>query len=85
MRLKRNSGQITIEAVLIFALIGIVFILASQYFRGAGLVQAAVAGPWAHLQGMIEAGVWAPPSQARPLHPNNPVRQKTVAGDGQNI
>lgn len=78
---SHESGQIIIEAVLLFAVVAIVFVFTTRVFRDAKLLQAPVAGPWVYLQGMIESGVWAPPNQARALHPNNPNRQKTVKGD----
>lgn len=80
--LQPQAGQITIEAVLLLSVFVIVASLVAQYSREAGMLKALVSGPWVHLQGMIENGVWEPAVPGRSKHPNKSTRQQTVRGDG---
>jgi len=80
MKRKSESGQVTLEAILLTSIVVLVVIMISNFARNNQLLSSFVRGPWLHLQGMAEAGVWAPPQQAKAAHPNNFSRHGTVRG-----
>lgn len=82
-RLSSRSGQATIEAVLLLTVFVIAATLIANFSKSNGMLKAFVSGPWSHLQGMIESGVWDTPANARDRHPNSRSRQSTVRGDGR--
>lgn len=71
MRLKSESGQMTVEMVLL-AIVALTFALVtSNFFRQQKVLATLVSGPWSHLKTMNEYGVWAKsPQQAVSMHPN---------------
>ena len=78
--MKKQSGQITIEAVLILTL------LVSTVFAGTRLIQdqqmlsKLVEKPWQYLAGMIENGYWAPVQAGKAKHPNQLSRHGSPQG-----
>ncbi|MCJ8275282.1 MAG: hypothetical protein MJK18_00435 [Bdellovibrionales bacterium] len=81
-KLKNQKGQMTIEAVLIATLLLSTLTVASRIIKDQGYLSSLVEGPWQHLSGMIQNGVWAPPQQGTALHPNNLDRHGSPVGDG---
>lgn len=79
--MKRQSGQITVEAVLILA------ILVSTIFAGTRVIQdqqflsKLVEKPWMYLAGMIENGHWSEPDRGKGKHPNKLSRHGSPQGD----
>jgi hypothetical protein len=71
----------TIEMVLLTVVIVGLALTVSTFIKNSKGMQSFVAGPWPYLQGMIEAGVWAPPAQAKTFHPNVRGRQQSIRGD----
>lgn len=71
MKLSRESGQMTVEMVLLTIVFLTVALLVSSFFRQQKVLKTLVGGPWAYLQTMNEYGVWMPsPQQATENHPN---------------
>ncbi len=76
-----EDGQMFIETILLIVAFFSVVLLASNYFRGNAVIRSLVFGPWSYLQAMTESGAWAPPAQAKKLHPNQRDRHATIRGD----
>lgn len=75
---SNNKGQFVIEAVLIMTVTLGFFMWGSKKLRDDKFLANLIGGPWEKVSGMIEAGVWEPPSKARNLHPNQIDRAVTV-------
>jgi len=69
-RLRSKSGQMTIEAILILMLMVSIFTLTQRKIKESGYFRQIVSGPWAHIAGMIENGVWKPVDEGKKTHPN---------------
>lgn len=68
-RLRNEKGQMIIEMVLMMTvLLGAATFISSQ-FRETNFIAQLVSGPWKNLAGMIQNGVWAPPSEGMTKHP----------------
>jgi hypothetical protein len=71
MKLVRNNkGQFLIETVLLMVCTVGLFMWATGELRDKKLLAKLIGGPWMKVSGMIEAGVWQEPDQARAHHPN---------------
>ncbi len=81
MRPTSNSGQATMEAVLIMIVIAMLATKITSTFKSAGLIANVVEGPWSPIRGMIEDGVWKKHTISKPMHPNHKRRHQTVQGD----
>lgn len=82
MRLHKNeSGQMTLEMVLVAIMFISGALFVGNYMNQAKFMQAFTQGPWELLQGMTQSGVWAPPVRARENHPNMFKRVGTVDAD----
>lgn len=79
--LRNQSGQITIEAVLIVTLLLGTTMATTRIIQDQGFLASLVERPWQHLAGMMENGVWGPPEQGRALHPNHIQRHGSPQGD----
>lgn len=79
--MKRNSGQITIEAVLVLTILMSTAFASLQVFKDSNYLSKMVEGPWQHLAGMIENGMWGPPQQGKGKHPNHVTRHGSPQGD----
>ncbi|KYG66833.1 hypothetical protein AZI86_07300 [Bdellovibrio bacteriovorus] len=75
---SNNRGQFLIETVLLMVLTIGLFIGASNFLREKKILSKMIGGPWEKVSGMIEAGVWASPDQARTKHPNQIKRSLTL-------
>lgn len=80
-RARSQSGQMTIEAILIMTILTAVSISLSRYFQNQGLLADVVEGPWKPIQGMIEDGVWASGDKAKSQHPSHFSRHSSNAGE----
>lgn len=70
-RLRSGKGQVLIEAVLLLTLVVGFWSVFSKAAKNGKWFSTMVDGPWEATSGMIETGVWKPPAQARPVHPNS--------------
>ena len=77
----KNSGQITVEAVLILAIFVSVITAGTRALRNNNVLSSLVESPWAYVAGMIENGIWAPPEDGKGLHPNHVTRHGSPEGD----
>ena len=75
-----QSGQLTIEALLILTVI--VAVIGTVYKRANadGWMKSMVEGPWKPLQGMIEDGVWEPAGTSKDNNPSLLKRHGTNRG-----
>ena len=80
-RLRSQSGQLTIEAILIMTILTSLSIYTSRFIKSNGLVADLVEGPWKPIQGMIENGVWQSGDKAKEQHPSMKVRHSSNIGE----
>lgn len=81
---KHQSGQVIVEAVLMMTLMfGAVYFI-SQEFKSKNFIAQLVSGPWLSISGMIQNGVWGPPSETTLQHANSFYRVSTPQGDPAN-
>jgi hypothetical protein len=79
--LAAQGGQMIVEAVLIIVLLfGITFMVAN-YFKDKEVLKTLITGPWTHLAGMLQNGVWAPPAVGAAVHPNGHIRHIVITGE----
>ncbi len=67
---KSQTGQITIEAVLVLTLFASAIVFITREMRQAEWARSIAVGPWAMIAGMSESGVWAPRDKAIKYHPS---------------
>ncbi len=79
--MKRNSGQITVEAVLVLVILFSTAYAATKVLSDGAYLSRLVEKPWQHLAGMMQNGVWAPPEKGMDLHPNHLSRHGSPRGD----
>lgn len=79
--MRNESGQATMEAVLIMIAIVSIVTVISRTSINQGFVSNIVEGPWSPLRGMIEDGVWMRHTISKPHHPNQFPRHQTKRGD----
>jgi hypothetical protein len=86
MRLRSQSGQIFIEAVLLAVLMaGLMSLIVSELQKNQFLQKISLE-PWENMKGMIECGVWAPcgiDSPAPGLHPSSQDRVLSLDPAGE--
>ena len=81
-QLTNQAGQMTMEMMLLMAVFLMVALAVHKQAISNAWVQELVEGPWAHLQGMIEDGVWIKVGEAsKTWHPSLLSRKGTVNGD----
>lgn len=81
MKYFNSAGQVTVEFILIFALLLSVFLaVKSQLFDQNQYLAKFVQGPWSVVSGMIENGVWAPANKAKLQHPGHLRRHLQLTG-----
>ena len=78
---SKNSGQMTIEAVLIISIMVSVMYAASRVLGDQQILSRLVEQPWGYVAGMIENGIWDNPQRGRDRHPNDITRHGTPLGD----
>jgi hypothetical protein len=79
--LRNQSGQATMEAVLIMIAIMSVVTVISRTATNQGFIRNIVEGPWSPLRGMIEDGVWMRHTISKSHHPNQFPRHQSKRGD----
>lgn len=79
--LKSQSGQMTIEMLLIATLLLVGVLTLSQTFQSQNLLAGLVEGPQSYIIGMAENGVWKPNKVANQDHPNLHKRHMSLEGD----
>lgn len=78
---KNNSGQVLIESILIIIILFVAFVYVSRAFTSEGYLAQLVEGPWKHLDGMIQNGVWETAENSYNSHPNHSRRHISIIGD----
>jgi hypothetical protein len=78
---SNQSGQMTIEMVLMFTLLMGVVVFSTGYIRDNAIVASLVEGPWSAVQGMIEDGVWKPAGASKQFHPSTADRRRSYEGE----
>ena len=77
-----QSGQMTMEAMLLMTVFLMVALSVHKRAISNGWVQTLVEGPWTHVQGMIEDGVWMKAgATSKAMHPSLLSRKGSVDGD----
>ena len=79
--MRKSSGQITVEAVLLLAILISTSIAGTRVLKDKQLLSSLVEKPWSYLAGMIENGIWAPPEAGKGKHPNHITRHGSPRGD----
>ena len=79
--LKRQTGQMTLEMILLMVVILSLAISATKYIQDNEIMASFIGGPWKVVQGMIEDGVWVKQGPSKAQHPNLVVRHLTPEGD----
>jgi hypothetical protein len=64
-----NSGQATVEAVLLMVVFVGVAILIKTQLQSSQAAQDLVSKPWSYLAGMMETGVWVEAKKAKNYSP----------------
>lgn len=80
-RIKNQSGQATMEAVLILVVAVSLSLKISSFASENGFIRKVVEGPWAMVRGMIENGVWVNYVDSKTMHPNQLNRHQSRQGD----
>lgn len=75
---RNNKGQFLIETVLLMVLTLGLFMASANFLREKKVLAKLIASPWEKASGMIEAGIWDKPEQARTKHPNQIKRSLTL-------
>jgi hypothetical protein len=75
---RNNKGQFLIETVLLMFFTVSLFIYASGQLKEKKIMAKLIGGPWQKVSGMIEAGVWNTPDEARKNHPNQTHRSLSL-------
>lgn len=78
---RNESGQATMEAVLLMIIFTMVAVKISSLAKDQGFLPKVVEGPWAPVRGMIEDGVWMKYTDSKALHPNHLKRHQSRKGD----
>lgn len=81
MKISNESGQLTVEAVLILAIFVSVTVAGTRTLRDNQILAQLVQSPWSYIAGMIENSQWAPPQQGQRRHPHHIHRHGTPQGD----
>ncbi len=81
VQFRNQSGQATMEAVLIMLVVVTLATKITSYASSTGVLQKIVEGPWSPMRGMIEDGVWMRHTLSKPYHPNQFPRHQSRKGD----
>lgn len=77
----QQSGQAIVEAVMILVLLFGITFMAAQYFKSQEIFRTMITGPWVHMSGMLQNGIWAPPQVGAVNHPNSHGRHIAITGE----
>lgn len=76
-----QKGQITVEAVLVLAILVSTVIAGTRLLRDERVLSRMVEGPWLYMAGMIENAYWSPVEVGQAKHPNHASRHGSPEGD----
>ena len=79
--LRGQAGQGVTEAILILVLLMGFTFLVGNYFKNQQVFRQLITGPWQHLAGMLQNGVWAPAATGAAFHPNSHGRHIVITGE----
>lgn len=79
--IKKQKGQMTIESVLLVALLLGVSTFVSRYFKKNQMIENLVSEPWIRLSSMLQNGVWKSKPNSLQFHPLQKERNKSISGD----
>ena len=79
--MKNQKGQMTIEAVLILALMVSIIFAVTNGIKNKKYLTQLVEKPWTYVAGMIENAYWAPVRDGKGKHPNHIGRHASPVGD----
>lgn len=80
--IKNERGQMTLEMILIAIILTGIAISFSNAAKSNGYLASLVEGPWLHVRGMIEDGVWvAAGDNSKALNPHHLSRHASYEGD----
>ncbi len=79
--MNKQSGQITVEAVLVLTILVSTVFVATRTISDQQFLSRMVERPWSYLAGMIENGMWVPAVAGRGRHPNHNTRHGSPVGD----
>lgn len=74
--LKKQKGQLIIEAMLIMMLALAAGVLIKKRFADKNFIGALVAGPWGQISGMASNGNWKKVEEGKSLHPMGKVTSR---------
>jgi len=77
MSLRNQKGQFVFEAILLMIVAMSISLFVIRSFRENQVLATIVETPWDRTSGMIEAGVWATPAEARSKIPYQTNRMYT--------
>ncbi len=80
MKFTRGSqqGQFVIEGVLLMVVMLSLFVASTNALREGKYLSSLIERPWGEVQGMLECGVWGPPSKACKSLPGQLGRQVSL-------
>lgn len=79
--MSKQSGQITVEMVLIITvLLGTFLFVRKNLFQDGEFLSNLVGGPWDYVSGMIESGRFGKPDNVRTQHPGRGDRHSSLKG-----
>jgi hypothetical protein len=79
-RAQSQSGQMTIEMVLVIIILLSTGLTLAKAARNQGWMKSLVSGPWKPLKSMIEDGVWSP-NNSKSMHPHHRDRHGSYEAD----
>jgi hypothetical protein len=79
--LRSQSGQLIVEAVLIIAVFLSITMMTVKMFKDNEVVKNLIHGPWQSMAGILQNGVWGPPSRTNASHPTGHFRHIIVEGE----
>ena len=80
-RLRNKTGQMTVEIILVLAVIVAGAVTVGSIFRQQQFFANLVSGPWQSVAGLIQNGVWGTPEETMSKHPNQFGRVSTARGE----
>lgn len=80
-QLRKQGGQMIVEAVLIIVLFMGATMLVTNYFKDNDVLKKLIHGPWQNLAGMLQNGIWGTPEKTVGLHPNSHKRHVVITGE----
>jgi hypothetical protein len=79
--MRSERGQMVVEMILIMIVLLGIAALTTQTLKSSGFLNKMINAPWNQLAGMLQNGVWGPPSKTNKLHPNGYFRHISLEGE----